>query len=80
MPEYPIGSAAESRSGRKMEKKGERRIFLYIAGRKWNSNLVALPLDLSSGTLKDLPKLIRKVVPPLYQINMDSFSSSVKSV
>jgi hypothetical protein len=30
--------------------------------------------------LKDFPKLKSKVVPPSYQINMDSFSSSVKSV
>ncbi len=35
---------------------------------------------IGKATLKDFPLLKRKVVPPLYQINMDSFSSSVKSV
>ncbi len=30
--------------------------------------------------LEDFPSLKRKVVPPFYQINMDSFSSLAKSV
>jgi hypothetical protein len=30
--------------------------------------------------LKDFQNLKRKVVPPLHQINMDSFSSAVQSV
>ena len=35
---------------------------------------------LGKANLEDFPQRRKKVVPPLYQINMDSFSSSVKSI
>ena len=35
---------------------------------------------LGKAHLEDFPQRRKKVVPPLYQINMDSFSSSVKSI
>ena len=35
---------------------------------------------IGKATLKDLPKAKKVITKPLYQIHMDSFSSSVKSI
>ena len=35
---------------------------------------------IGKATLEDFPKAKRPINKPLYQINMDSFSSSVKSI
>jgi hypothetical protein len=50
-----------------------------LIGQKYQSHLKCPSCMIGKATLEDFPSLKRKVVPPLFLINMDSFSSSVKS-
>ena len=51
-----------------------------LIGQIYKSHVKCPSCMIGKATLEDFPSLKRKVVPPLYQIDIDSFSSSVKSV
>ncbi len=51
-----------------------------LIGQKYKSHVTCPCCMIEEDTVKDFLSLKRKVVPPLYQINTDSFSSLVKSV
>ncbi len=51
-----------------------------LIGQKYELHVRCPSCMIGIATLDDSPSLKSKVVPPFYQLNMDSFSSSVKSV
>jgi hypothetical protein len=51
-----------------------------LIGQTFESHVKCAACMLGKAKLEDYPKLQVSKVPPLYQVNMDSFSSSVKSI
>ena len=51
-----------------------------LVGKKFESHVKCPACMIGKSTLEDLPKLKERARKPLWQVNMDSFSSSVTSI
>ena len=54
--------------------------LLKSCGKRFNQGEKCPSCMIGKSTLEDLPKLKDRAIEPLYQVKMDSFSSSVPSI